>query len=730
MEGFLAASTEASITAPRHGPGGVLRHRAAWIGAGLVAVYAVLTLAATYPVVTNLGTHHIGEGGGDARVYLWNMWWVRRCVVEAPGNPFFTDRIFHPIGVGLALHTLGLLQGLEFIPLAGAFGDVAGANLVVLTTFVLSALGTYGLARATGVGCLGAFVAGMVFAFCPARLTRLAGHYDLLGTEWIPVAAWLFCGAIAEGRKRAIRVAACGAAVAACGYTNLTYLVFLALLGGLFVVWSVFRGPLRRALAVSAAASGLAGLLLAPLLLSAVRDLSSWAYPHYSGSDLYAADVLGYLVPGPNQLLGSAIGRTFGPNPTEAVVFVGYVALGLAVIGVFLRESSRRLGFWALAAGVFLALSLGDRLMVGGNEVGGPLPFALVRRLPLLEQLRAPSRFSIVVMLSLALAAGAAWSKILGMVRGLHYRIAATVAVAAVSLSETAARPVPTFRAGVAPMYRSIASEPGDTALIEIPGIDQAAGRIMYDQTAHGKPILIGFVARVPVEKTSYFYGLPLIRPLIELRKGRLAFSPDLVARERASAVEAARFLDIGHVVVDRSIDARGVSAFVESVLPVERAYEDPFRIGFRVRREALPPSPWSISAGGLSGRMHFERGWTAPVESEGRIVRRARGMRSSLLLRRPSGGPLDLLLRLGGRGEATVVAAGRAAGTLAWQQDWEEVRIGLPDGAAEALLRVELSWKRPAEGTGAPSIASVRLARRDPALNGRQRRAGRRGAE
>ena len=75
-------------------------------------------------------------------------------------------------------------------------------------------------------------------------------------------------------------------------------------------------------------------------------------------------------------------------------------------------------------------------------------------------------------------------------------------------------------------------------------------------------------------------------------------------------------------------------------------------------------------------------------------------------------------------------MVAGRAAGTLAWQQDWEEVRIGLPDGAAEALLRVELSWKRPAEGTGAPSIASVRLARRDPALNGRQRRAGRRGAE
>jgi hypothetical protein len=246
----------------------------------------------------------------------------------------------------------------------------------------------------------------------------------------------------------------------------------------------------------------------------------------------------------------------------------------------------------------------------------------------------------------------------------------------------------------------------------------------MHDQTVHGKRILVGFVARVPVEKTSYFYGLPLIRPLVDLRKGKLTFSPDLAAGERASALRAARFLDIGHIVVERAFDARGVLAFVESVLPVERAYEDSVRIALRVRREALPPSPWSFAADEAEGRMHFERGWTAPLESEGRIARRARGARSFLLLRRPSAGPLDLVLCLGGRGEATIWAAGRRAGTVSWKRAWEEVRVGLPEGEAEALLRVELAWKAAAEGPDAPEISAFRVERPRPAPNDRQRRA------
>src|SRR5207244_3071164 len=82
-------------------------------------------------------------------------------------------------------------------------------------------------------------------------------------------------------------------------------------------------------------------------------------------------------------------------------------------------------------------------------------------------------------------------------------------------------------------IFARVASEPGDFTVVEIPGIDQVPGRIMYDQTIHGKRIFIGTVARVPVEKMSYYFGLPLVRPLVDLRKGRLDVGAGLLARER-----------------------------------------------------------------------------------------------------------------------------------------------------------------------------------------------------
>src|SRR5438445_317940 len=89
-------------------------------------------------------------------------------------------------------------------------------------------------------------------------------------------------------------------------------------------------------------------------------------------------------------------------------------------------------------------------------------------------------------------------------------------------VAEYLALPVPLFRAGAPEAFARIAREPGDFSVAELPGIDQVPGRIMYDQTIHGKRIFIGTAARVPVEKMSYFFGLPLVRPLVEMRKGRL----------------------------------------------------------------------------------------------------------------------------------------------------------------------------------------------------------------
>src|SRR5207244_12913498 len=87
--------------------------------------------------------------------------------------------------------------------------------------------------------------------------------------------------------------------------------------------------------------------------------------------------------------------------------------------------------------------------------------------------------------------------------------------------------------------------------------------------------IFIGTAARGPVQKTSYYFGLPLVRTLVDLRKGRLELDAGLLAREREVAPRVARFLALRYVVVEHAFADRGVVDFLEQVLPVARVDDD-----------------------------------------------------------------------------------------------------------------------------------------------------------
>jgi len=656
----------------------------------LVLGYVALTCLFTYPLFLELGTHHVGDARGDAKGYLWNYWWTKTALSRGT-NPFETDAIFHPIGIGLAFHTLGFLQGVEFIPLSFLVGEVAAANLVVLWTFPASALATYALARAVGAGVAGSVLAGVVFAFCPYRLARLAGHYDLLGTEWIPLyvlALWK----LAETERPSIRlVLAAGALAAASGYTASTYLVFLACLTLLFLA---FR---PRAAARAVAVGAVAATLLFPMLRQAYVDRTSWTYEPYPGADRYVADLSAYFTPSPRQsFLGPIAGHAFDPNLTETTVFAGYLVIAAALAGLALQRRIAGISFWLASAAVFFMLSLGTTLRVGGIDTGVPLPFALLTRTPVLDELRAPSRFSILTMLSLAVLLALVWSH---LARGRSREWLLTLFAGAVLVFEYAALPTPRFPAGISPLYRELARMEEGT-VVEIPGIEQAPVETMYHQTFHRKPIFIGTAARVPREKSEYYLGLPLVRPLIDLRKGKIETSPELIARDRDAAPMVARFLGLGYFVIDRGYEKRGVVSYLEQVLPVERWYEDQGVIVLRTRREELPPDPRVLEADAPFSRQHFESGFLR-AESEGDVsFRWVNRELSTILFRRPEGARLAILelaplegLRL----EVEARLDGRNLGERQLAPGWQEAAFALPVASPEdeggEVERLSLHW-------------------------------------
>jgi hypothetical protein len=219
----------------------------------------------------------------------------------------------------------------------------------------------------------------------------------------------------------------------------------------------------------------------------------------------------------------------------------------------------------------------------------------------------------------------------------------------------------------------------------------------MYHQTFHQKPIFIGTAARIPREKSEYYLGLPLVRPLIDLRKGKIDLDPALVERDRESAPPVARFLGLGYFVIDRGYEKRGVVSYLEQVLPVERWYEDESVIVLETRREDLPPDPRVVEADAPFSRQHFESGFLRPEREGGVSFRWVNQERSTILFRRPSGVRLAILEVAPLEGLPVEVEArldGRNLGVRELTPGWQEMAFPLPAAVSEGSVeRLSLRW-------------------------------------
>ena len=131
-------------------------------------------------------------------------------------------------------------------------------------------------------------------------------------------------------------------------------------------------------------------------------------------ADIFSADLAGYAVPTQlHPLLGGVIrawshdstpqpdGSYFAVNKGQQI-YLGYVALALAVVGAWRGRRRGETWFWVASALLFFVLTLGPNLRVAGHDTGIPLPFRLLEVLPFFKGNRYPSRYSVMLLLSVA----------------------------------------------------------------------------------------------------------------------------------------------------------------------------------------------------------------------------------------------------------------------------------------------------------------------------------------
>ncbi|HZP48485.1 MAG TPA: hypothetical protein VFB07_08125 [Vicinamibacterales bacterium] len=473
-------------------------------------VFVALTAALNFPQVLHLrdGVHD----DGDPLLNAWALSWVVHQLPRAPAH-LFDANIFYPERRTLAYSETLLLPAAAAAPLRwmGA-GPILVYNLVFLSGFAISGVGTALLVRSlTGSGVAG-ILSGIVFAFLPYRIDHYP-HMQLQQTQCLPFAMWAFHRLLRRGRIRdgALFGALVAGQILSCMYYGLLLMPYFAVVCGTLWAAQRWRGG----------GAAWRPVLVAAVLIAGVTAPVGKAYlgahkvvgerPRDEVEINGSAKLTDYLgAPEENVLYGTRLAPF---SRGERRLFPGFLAVALALFGTISVLRSRSGAQNDSSAGargtVVLAYLLGLLIAFDISLGFNGLTFRLLYEYVLpFRGLRIPARNGIIVGFSLAVLAG------FGAARLRDRRWA--VAIAALMLAEYASWHIPMVHVPLEPpgvyadILRDNAGNP-PAAIFEFPVSSQDDPTYMYFATFHWLPLVNGYSGFFP---PSYIFLVNAVQRL------------------------------------------------------------------------------------------------------------------------------------------------------------------------------------------------------------------------
>jgi hypothetical protein len=501
--------------------------------------YLTAAVVATWPLVLHpralLGA---SSGAGDPYLNLWILGWGMQAILSNPGSVFtgavFNANIFYPATGTLAYSDHLLLQSLLLAPLYAITHDVVLCyNVLLIASLVSSALAMHLLVRSVICTESGAYLAGLAWGFGSYHFAHLI-HLQLQSLYFLPL-TFLFLHRLIAGR-RVRDVVLLGFVTALQAVSSVYYGVIggLALVvGALALAGGVGRWRSTALLRRLYYAASIAVVLILPVAIVYGRVAQREGF----GRNLYesgrgAAYASSYLQAPPGNVLygrtgllrqrdipvgelpAEAEGATAGPPHTgpERELFPGFVLIGLAAAGAWLGwRSDARPTVMAMLA----VAALGFVLSLGPDGIR-PLYASLHRFVFGFGVIRAPARFSVLVMFGLCVLAAIAIRELSQPRRpqrrisqeGHKGRYIAFVVIVGAVLEWLH---LPVSLASAPSLHTDVgqwlAREPGPGAVAILPlGLDIDSTPAMVQSLEHHRPIVNGYSGQRPA-----FY-----RPLVE----------------------------------------------------------------------------------------------------------------------------------------------------------------------------------------------------------------------
>jgi hypothetical protein len=345
-----------------------------------------------------------------------------------------------------------------------------------------------------------------------------------------------------------------------------------------------------RVVRLGSAAAVVTAALLSPVLYAVGVRIAEGRWDTekiFWRSSPQGVDLAAFAVPNPNHPLAPNVFHDWLSATRPDAYFENVASLTwIAPIVVFIawRTGWRIPRFWTGLGLIFAALAAGPFIYLFGINTHVPGPWAFLRYVPIMGLARTPGRFSIVVMLVAAILFAAALRWLLQ--QWPERRRAVLLITSALLFFELLPAPRPLYSAAIPKIYQHVAEAPDDLRVLELPSgvrdgtqsVGDFTARTQFFQTAHGKPLIGGYLSRVSRRRVAEVRQDPMVDTLIWLSEGR-----PIDESRRHSLVEAGpSFVEranVGFVVVDtaRAPDALrefAIDAFALQLIDRDDVFE------------------------------------------------------------------------------------------------------------------------------------------------------------
>ena len=475
-------------------------------------------------------------------------------------NPFTpTDRFLYPFKINYSLSDTSTSYSLPFLLFRPFLDTHRSLILIVLINILLSPFVMYILLRSFKINYYISFISSLIYGFTPFISQRIQGHYTYTPIYLFPLTLLIIFKFLKakEFKKKLILSIIFGLVMAFTLLSNFQY--FISVLLSIIFFVALFSIKDRKKLFdfIKTNLIHIAGsitsffIILIPWSIQVKNFITSYGVepiPGFGGAVVLSADVMNLLIPSEYNPFYNSIFRTINDNTVmlgdikkiffnswNSFAYPGLIIIGLFIYLILIRKKlPKRL--WTIikpyfiATAFFVVLTLGPFLKIFDNwfitleegiRVYFPLPFLSFHYIPVLNSMRAPSRFTPIYVFFAVITISYLLNYLFHRIKNSQGRTFFIGILFLLFLFDQFYQIRP-FNMQRIPLkeYEFIKSHSKSSTVLEIPftvrdgfqyiGFVHAVSP-MNGALIHGKPIIGGYIARVPQKVFDYYKKLPFI---------------------------------------------------------------------------------------------------------------------------------------------------------------------------------------------------------------------------